>query len=421
MKGDFTRSTFNAEKHYSGLLIEQGRVQLDADWNELQQILRHDIETKARDVIGLCGTSITNNGFLISLSADGKALQIGKGRLYVDGILCENEADIPYLNQPDLPNPPDPLKLLQSQTSAGIVYIDVWARHITALDDPLIREAALNGADTATRVKTVWQAKVLPVAVPSTGLNCGSQLPEWDALTAGSTGKMNARSQPTLSTDNPCLIPPTAGYQSLENHLYRVEIHKSGIESASTFKWSRDNGSVATGVIGINGKDVTVRGFGPDEILGFASGQTVELLTDHHELFGLPGQLLTIDSINAATRVITLKTAPDATDISLQLHPRLRRWDSSGEVALTPGTWVALESGVQGTVLSGHLFNRGLLADSRSHRDRGNRMAALCNPKLEPSRSITGRNTSRLCPVGSSPIESDNHAPGLPKCFPLIG
>jgi hypothetical protein len=347
MKGDFTRSTFNAEKHYRGLLIEQGRVQLDADWNELQEILRHDLDTKARDVIGLCGTSIANNGFLVSLSADGKALQIGKGRLYVNGILCENEADIPYLSQADLPNPPDPLKVLQSQTAAGVVYIDVWARHITALDDPLIREVALNGADTATRVKTLWQVKVLPVAVPSAGLNCGSHLPEWDALTAGSTGRMNARSQPTLSTDNPCLIPPTAGYQSLENHLYRVEIHKSGAENAATFKWSRDNGSVETGVIGINGKDVTVRGFGPDEVLGFASGQTVELLTDHHDLFGLPGQLLTIDSINAGTGVVTLKTAPDPTDISLQLHPRMRRWDSSGELALTPGAWVSLESGVQ--------------------------------------------------------------------------
>lgn len=34
MKGDFTRRTFKKEKHYSGVLKQQGRVDLDEDWNE---------------------------------------------------------------------------------------------------------------------------------------------------------------------------------------------------------------------------------------------------------------------------------------------------------------------------------------------------------------------------------------------------
>ena len=34
MKGDFTRDTFKKEKHYSGVRMQQGRVQVDADWNE---------------------------------------------------------------------------------------------------------------------------------------------------------------------------------------------------------------------------------------------------------------------------------------------------------------------------------------------------------------------------------------------------
>jgi len=106
MKGDFSRSTFRSDKHYSHVLIEQGRVQVDADWNEQQEILHHRLNTEVLDLIGQSGTSIKNNGFLISLSADGKSLTIGKGRFFVDGILCENEAGVPYLNQPDLPNPP---------------------------------------------------------------------------------------------------------------------------------------------------------------------------------------------------------------------------------------------------------------------------------------------------------------------------
>ena len=48
--------------------------------------------------------------------------------------------------------------------SAALVYLDVWQRHITALDDKLLREVALGGPDTTTRLKTVWQVKALPLA-----------------------------------------------------------------------------------------------------------------------------------------------------------------------------------------------------------------------------------------------------------------
>ena len=34
MAEDITRSTFNPAKHYSGVRQQQGRVSLDADWNE---------------------------------------------------------------------------------------------------------------------------------------------------------------------------------------------------------------------------------------------------------------------------------------------------------------------------------------------------------------------------------------------------
>ncbi|MBA3493950.1 MAG: hypothetical protein H0T87_07525, partial [Gammaproteobacteria bacterium] len=42
-----------------------------------------------------------------------------------------------------------------------LVYLDVWERHLTYIEDDLIREVALGGPDTATRAKIVWQVKVL--------------------------------------------------------------------------------------------------------------------------------------------------------------------------------------------------------------------------------------------------------------------
>ncbi len=40
MSGDYTRFTFDPLKRYSGVLMQQGRVQLDSDWNEEIDILR---------------------------------------------------------------------------------------------------------------------------------------------------------------------------------------------------------------------------------------------------------------------------------------------------------------------------------------------------------------------------------------------
>ncbi len=92
MAGDITRSTFRQPKHYSGVRMQQGRVQMDADWNEQLDIrLYHDRTTNV-DVIGSCGVPEGDPGFGVTL-LNGNVL-LSKGRAYVDGILCENDQDV---------------------------------------------------------------------------------------------------------------------------------------------------------------------------------------------------------------------------------------------------------------------------------------------------------------------------------------
>jgi hypothetical protein len=52
-----------------------------------------------------------------------------------------------------------------------LAYLDVWERGITAVEDPQIREAALGGPDTTTRIKTVWQVKIERVSALSDRLD----------------------------------------------------------------------------------------------------------------------------------------------------------------------------------------------------------------------------------------------------------
>lgn len=362
MKGDFSRQTFAQGKHYSAVLLQQGRVQLDADWNEQQAIHEHRSETMARDVVGFSGAPIVNPGFLIQVGQDGVSLLIGRGRYYVDGMLCENEAEISYAAQPDLPGVRSAVDVLRDGDAViGLVYLEVWKRHLTSLDEAAMRESALGGPDTTTRLKTVWQVKVLPVKTPASGVvGPDTFFEEWTQLLTPPTGALSARARPVAGSESPCIIPPSAGYRGLENQLYRVEIHKGGLSGdpakVPTFKWSRDNGTVVTAIERLSGQEVTVRDLGPDEVLGFAGGQWVEIIDDAAELNRLPGQLIQIDSVNRATRVIKLVTAPTI-PINLAAHPKLRRWDSVNEIAISVPTtnegFFPLENGLEVKFASG--------------------------------------------------------------------
>ena len=91
MRGDFSRKTFDRARHYSGVLAQQGRVQLDADFNEQLAIHRHHEVTEIEDVVGRCGAPKYEAGFRVVAAPDGTDLVILPGRYYVHGQLCELE------------------------------------------------------------------------------------------------------------------------------------------------------------------------------------------------------------------------------------------------------------------------------------------------------------------------------------------
>jgi len=51
-RGDFTRDTFDAAKQYSRVFMQQGRVSIDADWNEQISISNHYQRMFTSAVIG---------------------------------------------------------------------------------------------------------------------------------------------------------------------------------------------------------------------------------------------------------------------------------------------------------------------------------------------------------------------------------
>lgn len=367
MKGDFSRDSFRREKHFHDVRMQQGRVLLDSDWNEQVAISAYRTETGTGDIVGQSGAPLKNNsGFelLPAGSPAGTDITISAGHFYVDGILCEQEATALFAAQPDYNATP-----LPAAAGKYIFYLDVWQRHMTLLEDAALREVALglNGPDTTTRNKTVWQVK----AISDAAAKCSGNLP--DSIIKPPNGTLKAKVSASTGAANPCGLVSSGGYRRLENQLYRVEVHLGAeLRKDATFKWSRDNGSVQVkwaGVDTVNPAKLIAGTTGRDELLGFKSGDWIELVDDKTDLLSQPGilvQLLTVDGTSLTVNTAGAIFPPGVASINYATYknPRIRRWDSVGPLKMntgvtdTPANWIELEEGIL-VQFTGEQFHSG--------------------------------------------------------------
>lgn len=360
MQGDFSRSTFDPRKHFSAVLTQQGRVQLDADDNEQTAILLGYLRQLAADIIGPAGYPQDAPGFEIAV-AEGD-LTVSPGRFYVDGILVETD-ETTYFTQPDgyLDKDSEPLP----ETGSYLVYLRVWERLVTALQDPSIREVALGdlAPDTSARSQVVWQLAHFPLPADVDPVDAWQQ---WLAGLHQPRGTLAARAGSPSENDEPCVLPPSARYRGESNQLYRVEIHRGGPLDGATFKWSRENASVVFPIVSLSGDQVEVSTLGRDGKLGLAAGDLVEIVdnasaarvADDVPPDAVPN-LRRVMAVDPAHRLVTLARdeSPDETGTDPRRVPLLRRWDQAPpeprghrptrETTLpVTGAWTHLEDGV---------------------------------------------------------------------------
>lgn len=318
-------------------------------------------QVQAEGMVAYAGRQAVRK-FMHSTPADSKRLpdfSIGTGHFYVEGILCENETPVKFSQQPDYPGAKTELDAA-SDHDAYLVYLDGWERHITAAEDPSIREVALGGPDTSTRVKTVWQVKLLPLpseAAPDEnwreqdGLR---SLDAWKVFEADRRrkGQLAARMDP----DKEPLF---------ENRLYRVEIHAvSGIQVV--WKWSRENGSIVFPISSMSKSAddtllVTLGEQGYDLTL-LRDGSWVELADETLLLNNQTPPLCQVKEVDRMNACITLqgdkkKIRQIYTSLSDKESrcPLLRCWDNDRELKFDPAKparkgalkWFDLEKGLQ--------------------------------------------------------------------------
>jgi nitrous oxidase accessory protein NosD len=406
MSGDYSRHRFNPRNHYAGVKMQQGRVQLDADWNEWTDLIDRHARAETVDTFGVFPSAGIGGVAVVSpqtpdafrIEASGGNLSIGPGRMYVDGLLAENFGDdngpqnfdrvlaelsgqnpVSYMQQPYHPAP-------DNLPTGGphLAYLEVWQREINHLQRPDLVEKAI-GVDTTTRTQTVWQVRLLENI--SSSITCSSPDADlglsWEEIITPSAGRLTSRDVGVPPDSDPCELPPSGGYRGLENQLYRIEIHHGGDIGDATFKWSRDNASVAASVVEVvSATKLKLASLGRDSVLRFNTGDWVEIVDDWYELSGAGGnpkqrigeiRKVTVDD---ASQTISFSPALPASLIPAESgdntlekrHLRVIRWDQKGVVrdqadnvivdldapgsqGLIPvpaaGTWVTLENGVQ--------------------------------------------------------------------------
>jgi hypothetical protein len=288
---------------------------------------------------------VNPNAFSISwIPSPPTDLSIAPGRLYVDGIQVEAFAgdSATYNNQPFAPPqlPGFPLPALPTSGDA-VVYLDVWDREVSYIEDPELLDDALGGADTATRRQTVWQLRVDPLPDAACGVPVGPP---------PSAGRLTCRAIASPDPDDPCILPPASGYRGLENRLYRIEIHDGGALGTALFKWSRDNVSIVSAVrdIAVSGTQttLTVNRIGRDQFLRFRVGDWVTVTDDHRELMGESGEMALITNIDENNLQVVLDRAlPNGggrpfganTDEIRERHTRVQKWDQTGATNTVDG------------------------------------------------------------------------------------
>ncbi|MEV7731567.1 DUF6519 domain-containing protein [Streptomyces sp. NPDC088921] len=365
MPGDYARMTFDPLDDFNRPWMQQGRVLLQADLNELADTLDHRLRALGLDVLGPCtapldldadtGSGPVATGFRIE--ADDNSFTIGLGRLYVHGLELDNHGGEPRHVEPGLRDlrgqapvryEEQPYYLQPPPISGGrhLVYVDAWEREVTAVEDPRLTDPAV-GVDTAVRVQTVWQVKVLGLGEDATGVDCATpekHIPGWVAATAPSGARLSTVGVGVPADNDPCSLPPDGGYRGWDNRLYRVEVHDGGTLGEATFKWSPDNASVATALLGTDTTRtvLTVAGTGRDDVQRIREGGWVEILDDARELSGRPGfmvRVLTADLAEDATQQVTLSAPlpPDFDPSQPARRTRLRQWYATDSVVGADG------------------------------------------------------------------------------------
>lgn len=377
MGSDRARISYDPSRHWRGVISQQGRVTLEADWNEADAIAASERRQELLDIVGPAGTP--DDGYQILPAASGSPagdLTIQHGTLYVGGERMVLDSDLDYASQPDWTDTAgDPLWTAPAVPDSGTeaIYLLLRAQEVGAVEDPALLDVALGGPDTAAR----WRILQRVVRTPVTATDCQAGTTALEQLWAAKGLQLDpatlrlesqARLQVSFAQQQaPSLCEPSGqgGYLGAQNQLIRVQVASVDSKGVPTLVWGFDNASFLYRIAGPPVVDtaggttmVTLATAPVDSYHQPAQNQAVEILMAAAELTGsdyIAAATGTVTSVAAAgynpdTGQLQLDTALDADVTSspllfLRVWQGTVPWSSPGPVQLgATGIGVAIST-----------------------------------------------------------------------------
>ena len=168
--GVFSRNTYSPTKRYTGVRLQMGVPIADADWNESEDIRKHELRNILYDFLGDGAPARLPNSFRIVANDTPGDFTIRPGIYLVGGHECILDADRMYSGQTYAGEageqladrhgvaPLDPLDPAGGNRT-DCVYLDVWEREVDHGEDPELLNPELAIA-TAVRLKREWVVRV---------------------------------------------------------------------------------------------------------------------------------------------------------------------------------------------------------------------------------------------------------------------
>ena len=149
-------------KQYVSLRLQQGVPFLDADFNEVDDIRRAELELMLARAIGN-GVPAGSDGFKILEATTTNNFVIEAGLLFLDGWWIFNPVRIDYLNQPHrtAKGLAPALRILQNIPAAAneLAYLDVWELVIDGQEDTNLVNPRI-GLETCNRIERGWVVRL---------------------------------------------------------------------------------------------------------------------------------------------------------------------------------------------------------------------------------------------------------------------
>jgi len=255
MGSDRARVSYDPERQYRSVVLQQGRVSLESDWNEAWQIAAEEQRRQALDLVGPSGA--LGDGFRVALDMpkDGEGdgdeddldeddFWVHAGTLYLGGIRAFLPRRLRFSRQEEWHDRPDETPEGKEKRRHEMVTLVVHEQEVGAEEDEALSDVALGGLDTAHRTRLI--PRIGRLIVPPGGREEAYEEAHrhwrerglrWDRA----AGRLDSGARLQVHVSQPDEVvgfEEAGGPAGVENQLIRVQITDDG-----RVVWGYDNAS----------------------------------------------------------------------------------------------------------------------------------------------------------------------------------